>query len=352
LSTNPATPAPETTHDIPELATAARFNALAGIRRSSVWHLGFQSILLCLFGLIGQWQPLRNGSVVLRFDSYWVPICFAAIGIFLAFAGLMVVIFQYKKYNKIKPSEDKNLRYSLTALPLFILIVWVFIGIGAFQEKMNPDPDVIMCAPSPAHSIPDKSSLENPAASVPNDLVCRIVADAKWYERLWMRWTVVDWLLSLCAAGTAIAAAIKNGYNVHVQAVADAAKVTNPSPPKGLDNWVMILAALTIIATVLDGRMHASQQAEHYRMGDLLLQDAIMDYRGSQKTPDDRKALLSSWHRAQDILEGSPRATVPGGTPPPVPPVGAGQANPQSEKSSGVIPRSSGGSPETNLPPR
>jgi hypothetical protein len=281
---------------------------LGRIKLSTLWHLGFQSLFLALLGLIGQWQPLRNGSVVLHFDSYWIPISFAVVGALLAVADLAIVIFLYQKYNNI--TSDNKLKYSHAVMPILILGVWTFIGIGAFQEKMNPDPDVVMCAPSPAHSIQEKSSLEYPAATAPNDLVCRIVADAKWYERLWMRWTVVDWLLSLCAAGTAIAAAVKNGYNVHVQAVADAAKERNASPPKGLDNCVMILAALTVVATVLDGRMHASQQAERYRMGDLLLQDAIMDYRGSQKTDDDRKALLSNWHRAQDILEGNPRAST------------------------------------------
>ena len=141
------------------------------------------------------------------------------------------------------------------------------------------------------------------------DQVKSIINDAQWYEVLWMRWTVTDWVLTLLAAGTAITAAVKNAFSTHnqAQAQAAAAAVGGPAPVQTsgkVDKWVMVFAALTIIATTLDSKMHASQQAERYRMGDLLLQDGIMDYRLSKRTDVDQDNLLAVWHQAQKILEG------------------------------------------------
>ena len=51
--------------------------------------------------------------------------------------------------------------------------------------------------------------------------------DSKKYEILWMRWTVVDWVLGLLAAGTAITAATKNAFTTHSQAAAVAAAAAN-----------------------------------------------------------------------------------------------------------------------------
>jgi hypothetical protein len=45
-----------------------------------------------------------------------------------------------------------------------------------------------------------------PVTESGSDAAKNIFFDAKWYEVLWMRWTAVDWILSLLAAGTAIAA--------------------------------------------------------------------------------------------------------------------------------------------------
>ena len=142
------------------------------------------------------------------------------------------------------------------------------------------------------------------------ELVKRIVNDSGWYETLWMRWTVTDWVLTLLAAGTAITAAVKNAFSSHNQAVAQAAGNTAQSSSK-IDKWVMVFAALTIIATTLDAKMHAGQLAERYRMGDLLLQDAIMDYRGSDRGPDAEQTLLAAWHQAQRILESGTVAPAP-----------------------------------------
>jgi hypothetical protein len=130
-----------------------------------------------------------------------------------------------------------------------------------------------------------------------------IFYDAKWYEILWERWTVVDWLLSLLAAGTAVTAAVKNAFSAHTQ-------TGSPEGDQGssakVDRVVMWFAALTVVATTLDAKIHPAQLAERYRQGDLLLQDAIMDYRHSPKGPADEEALLNVWHQAQRILEGAP----------------------------------------------
>jgi hypothetical protein len=42
-----------------------------------------------------------------------------------------------------------------------------------------------------------------------------IMLDAKTYEILRMRWTVVDWVLGLFATGTAVTAAMKNAFTAH-----------------------------------------------------------------------------------------------------------------------------------------
>jgi hypothetical protein len=92
--------------------------------------------------------------------------------------------------------------------------------------------------------------------------------DSKKYEILWMRWTVVDWVLGLLAAGTAITAAMKNAFTTHSQAAAvAAAAAANPPSSVSLkvDMVVMIFAVLTIVATTLDAKMHAAQSAERYR---------------------------------------------------------------------------------------
>jgi hypothetical protein len=62
-----------------------------------------------------------------------------------------------------------------------------------------------------------------PVTESVSDAAKNIFFDAKWYEVLWMRWTAVDWVLSLLAAGTAIAAAVQNAFSNHAQARAQAA---------------------------------------------------------------------------------------------------------------------------------
>ncbi len=144
-----------------------------------------------------------------------------------------------------------------------------------------------------------------PVTESVSDAAKNIFFDAKWYEVLWMRWTAVDWILSLLAAGTAIAAAVQNAFSNHAQAQALAGGQAAPATAR-VDRLVMWFAALTIVATTLDAKIHPAQLAERYRQGDLLLQDGIMDYRHSPKKAADEQALLDVWHQAQRILEGAP----------------------------------------------
>ena len=142
------------------------------------------------------------------------------------------------------------------------------------------------------------------------DNVKYIFVDAKQYEVLWMRRTVTDWALGLFAAGTAIAAAVKNAFSAHNQAQSQSqgnANIGRSQTSTNIDRVVMVCAALAVIATTLDAKMHAAQTAERYRQGDLLLQDAIMDYRLSTESAQDKeRELLEVWHQAQRILEGAP----------------------------------------------
>ena len=131
--------------------------------------------------------------------------------------------------------------------------------------------------------------------------------DQKIDQWNWMNWLVTDWVLSLMAAGTAISAAIKNAFSSHNLAKAQIKAQedgTTPPVPKssGVDTAVMVLAALTVIATTLDAKMHATQQADRYRRSDLILQDAIGDYKNNA----DREALIKAWHQSQRVLEGAP----------------------------------------------
>jgi hypothetical protein len=129
-----------------------------------------------------------------------------------------------------------------------------------------------------------------------------IFYDAQWYQVLWMRWTVTDWIFGLLAAGTAVTAAVKNAFSSHNTQNGN----QGTSVSTQFDRTVMLFAALSVIATTLDAKMHPAQLAERYRQGDLMLQEATMDYRHSQRTPADEKDLLVAWHQAQRILEGAP----------------------------------------------
>jgi hypothetical protein len=135
-----------------------------------------------------------------------------------------------------------------------------------------------------------------------------IYSDAYWFHQLYMRWTVVDWVLTFLATGTAISAVIKNSYSVKSAATAYL------SP---FDKILIILAVLTVLETTFDGKLHAGQLADKYRYGDLILQGAKIDYAASQKTNADKEALRQKWHDAQDYLASPVQAVqkTPAGTP-------------------------------------
>src|ERR1700733_159786 len=80
-----------------------------------------------------------------------------------------------------------------------------------------------------------------PVTESVSDAAKNIFFDAKWYELLWMRWTAVDWILSLLAGGTAIAAAVQNAFSNLTQAQAGAPAV--PARAR-VDRLVMLFAAL------------------------------------------------------------------------------------------------------------
>src|ERR1700691_3142675 len=77
-----------------------------------------------------------------------------------------------------------------------------------------------------------------PVTESVSDAAKSIFFDAKWYEGLWTRWTAVDWILSVLAAGTAIAAAVQNAFSNHAQAQAQAGGPAAPAPAR-VDRLVM-----------------------------------------------------------------------------------------------------------------
>lgn len=153
----------------------------------------------------------------------------------------------------------------------------------------------------------------------PSGVVLDIANDQLEDSWLYMNWTAANWTLTLLAAGTAIGAAIKNAFSARNQANAQLAstleaKANNETPkpipiqPSGyIDGWVMVLAALTVIATTLSSTIHAGVEADHYRQADLKLQGALMDW----KYKNDTDKLMSSWHDAQLIISGIPVTATP-----------------------------------------
>lgn len=133
----------------------------------------------------------------------------------------------------------------------------------------------------------------------------QIFHDAGLDAMLWMRWTAAYWLLATLAAGTAVAAAIKN------------ARTTSNTSPTTTDKSLVLIAGLAALATAATGFISPAQQADRYRMADLLLQDAIMDYRESPRSQADLHNLVNNWHQAQNILEGKVQVTQTTSTPPP-----------------------------------
>lgn len=166
--------------------------------------------------------------------------------------------------------------------------------------------------------------LTKDAAFPVNTIPWDIANEQIQYAWLFTNWTAADWILTVLAAGTAIGAAVRNAFSAHNQVQAQAIKVAaavdalakgeqpqsgavQPLASNGIDKWIMALAALTIIATTLDAKMHAGVQADRYRRGDLILQEALIDYKVSK----DQAPLVASWHKAQSILEGLDASAEP-----------------------------------------
>jgi hypothetical protein len=199
-------------------------------------------------------------------------------------------------------AEDKAVRNWNISLVIFLIIVAaVLIILRAMPPPLTKD-----------------------AAFTVNTIPWDIANEQIQYAWLFTNWTAADWILTILAAGTAIGAAVKNAFSSHNQVQAQAVKVAaaadalskgqqpapdavQPSTSNGIDKWIMALAALTIIATTLDAKMHAGVQADRYRRGDLILQEALIDYKVSK----DQAPLVASWHKAQRILEGLDASAEP-----------------------------------------
>jgi hypothetical protein len=170
----------------------------------------------------------------------------------------------------------------------------------------------------------DASSAYEDAAFNSKTIPWDIANEQIQYAWLFINWTATDWILTILAAGTAVGAAVKNAFSAHNQVQAQTVKATaaadaiakgkqpqvdtvQPPSSNGIDKWIMALAALTIIATTLDAKMHPGVQADRYRRGDLTLQEALLDYKVSK----DQAPLVASWHRAQRILEGLDASAEP-----------------------------------------
>ena len=146
------------------------------------------------------------------------------------------------------------------------------------------------------------------------DVVKLVYTDANVFHQLYMRWTVVDWVLTFLATGTAIGAVIKNSNSVKSEIANNLSWV---------DKLLIILAVLTVLATTFDGKLHAGQLADRYRAGDLILQAATAEYAGSQKQDEDKALLLKRWKEALGKLGSSSPAVqepVSDTTPPKNPP--------------------------------
>jgi hypothetical protein len=154
--------------------------------------------------------------------------------------------------------------------------------------------------------------------------------DAAEFHRMYWGWTIVDWVLTFFAAGTAVAATMKNTYSVQ----------QNQSEPSWLDKTLMVLAILAVLASTFDAKLHASDLAVEYRLGDLAMQRAKMDWANSAKDAAAKKAFLDQWKVAENYLQPStinttPPATPPGGAPSNSNSGGAGGAPPATQPTAG-----------------
>jgi hypothetical protein len=139
-----------------------------------------------------------------------------------------------------------------------------------------------------------------------------VVTDSYWFHELYIRCTAVDWFLTFLATGTALSATIKNSVSVKSAAEADLSK---------WDLLLIVLALFAVLGTTFDGKIHAGLLADKYRAGDLILQEAKVDYAASDKGATAQEELKRRWHEAQTILETSV-VVKPANQSPPLPPPG------------------------------
>jgi hypothetical protein len=155
------------------------------------------------------------------------------------------------------------------------------------------------------------------------DLAQMLFDDTAEFHRMYWGWTIVDWVLTFFAAGTAVAATMKNTYSVQ----------QGQAEPSWLDKTLMVLAILAVLASTFDAKLHASQLAVENRLGDLTMQRAEMQWAYSAKGDPDKKAFLDQWGKAEDFLQPSTinitPAPAPGGTPNTPNPNSGGATTPQ-----------------------
>lgn len=110
-----------------------------------------------------------------------------------------------------------------------------------------------------------------------------------------MRWTGVDWLLTVLSTLTAVAAVIRTSYSSKA-----------PPTPGGIswiDQVLIVFAALAILANAFEAKVHPGLLAQQYRAGDLIMQRAEKEYAVSNKNDAAVIALLARWNEAQNKLE-------------------------------------------------
>lgn len=188
------------------------------------------------------------------------------------------------------PSTAKQLfsKYGWWGIALIIALVIFFVGRHFLSVSTPP----------PVH-ITDMANA---------DVAQLISDDAEAFHRMYKWWTGIDWALTFFAAGTAVAATMKNTYAV---------KQDKQDSPSWLDVTLMVLAILAVLASTFDAKLHASQLATAYRRGDIVLQKAKMAWADSKKDDAAKKDLLDQWNVAESYLEPNNLGQSQGATTPP-----------------------------------
>jgi hypothetical protein len=169
---------------------------------------------------------------------------------------------------KANPDPPPPNKYPWLAPALFVILL-ILLGVGTWHLWRTP-------------------KINFPSQ---DRFVVLIYTDAYWFHENYMRWSAVDWALTAFSAGTAVGAAIKNAYSVK----------QDKNTASTLDIALMILAVLAVLATTFDAKLHAGQLADQYRQGDLILQDAKMQFAKHINDDGAQDKLLAEWQKAQAI---------------------------------------------------